>query len=150
MRSHTTNHCQCCKWYQATLNDSLLKITLPGARQRRVKALLLERKQRRPWGTAEQDERVCTLVGAKTAEVGGVRHTKSSLARRKVVEMMMATGNVHSHCHYPKTRTSRPHAVTWGSKVGGKGKRPEHFRNHGRMSIGNHVIKCSQMKCHYY
>ena len=42
----------------------------------------------------------------------GVRHTKSSLARRKVVEMMMATGNVHSHCHYPKTRTSRPHAVT--------------------------------------
>ena len=48
----------------------------------------------------------------KDSKSWGVRQTKSSLARRKVVEMMMATGNVHSHCHYPKTRTSRPYAVT--------------------------------------
>ena len=52
----------------------------------------------------------------KDSKSWGVRHTKSSLARRKVVEMMMATGNVHSHCHYPKTRTSKPYAITWGSK----------------------------------
>ena len=38
----------------------------------------------------------------KDSKSWGVRHTKSSMARRKVVEMMMATGNVHSHCHYPK------------------------------------------------
>ena len=48
----------------------------------------------------------------KDSKSWGVRHTKSSLARRKVVEMMMATGNVHSHCHYPKTRTSKPYTIT--------------------------------------
>ena len=42
----------------------------------------------------------------------GVRETKSSLARRKVVEMMMATGNVHSDCHYPKGKSGQPYAIT--------------------------------------
>ena len=47
-------------------------------------------------------------VAWRGSKLGGVRQTKSSLARRTLVQRMVLTGNIHSHCHYPRSKGLGP------------------------------------------
>ena len=40
-----------------------------------------------------------------------VRETKSSMARKMVVQRMRMTGNVHSNCHYPRVKVMLPNKL---------------------------------------